>query len=723
MNTLPWLSTLLLAVGTGHLLGQDAGVAGASPRVQVVDGRVRAAGPDYAAHFDGEGIEFVPVLGRAAERPYPLRFTLEGVQRGDHVVWSGGAASQPAVAGDSVRYTRGERLTEVYDVRTDGIEQSFVFVERPAGTGDLIVRGRITTDLPLVAASDEGLCYERAGLGGVTFGAVTGVDARGATVRGSIRAVGDGAFVEWILPAAFVDGAVYPMVLDPLIGTSFLIATAGNATSRPAVAYAAGQSRYLAVWRHTVSSTLAEVRAQLLLSNGTPIGGVLTLYSSAELAGPPSVAYVRATNRFLIVWARKPTASPITFATVLMASLSAAGGAPSPTVIVASALLTPLDEVQVAGDSRPAGVANEYACITYRVNGTQIHSRGVHVTAAANPILVGTAQVVASGNVGHLSMAKHAGSAGNWVVAWVHGTDAGGPYQNVSCRVIGAFGVPCSAEKLLALGVASADVRAPACATSDGLEFVVAWEDAQAGLVRVRPCTFTGPCPGNIAAHLLASPVVATGTQRAPSIDFANGKYVLSWLHDAAGTSKVYAKGLDPTTCATCGAEHVLDTGAVQEPDVVAEASGGDAASDEALVVWADGAIRGQRFEAIGSGTVNAMGGACGSTGFDNFNTYDGGSPVLGNADFELSLLSPSTPAFVLLVGLSNVSVPCGPCTLVPALDATVGGSAVVPLPIPCDLSWLGVTFYTQWLMLQPGGCAAFPDYALSNALQFTVGE
>ena len=32
-------------------------------------------------------------------------------------------------------------------------------------------------------------------------------------------------FVEWILPASFVDHAAYPLVLDPLIGSAFSIAS------------------------------------------------------------------------------------------------------------------------------------------------------------------------------------------------------------------------------------------------------------------------------------------------------------------------------------------------------------------------------------------------------------------------------------------------------------------------------------------------------------------
>ncbi|MBL8730061.1 MAG: hypothetical protein JNM25_16670 [Planctomycetes bacterium] len=41
----------------------------------------------------------------------------------------------------------------------------------------------------------------------------------------------------------------------------------------------------------------------------------------------------------------------------------------------------------------------------------------------------------------------------------------------------------------------------------------------------------------------------------------------------------------------------------------------------------------------------------------------------------------------------------------------------------PCDTGWLGLQFWSQWLLLAPGGCGLLPDFALSVAQQFTVGE
>ena len=44
-------------------------------------------------------------------------------------------------------------------------------------------------------------------------------------------------------------------------------------------------------------------------------------------------------------------------------------------------------------------------------------------------------------------------------------------------------------------------------------------------------------------------------------------------------------------------------------------------------------------------------------------------------------------------------------------------------IPIPCDPSWIGGQFTTQWLLFTPSGCPLLPDLALSRALRFTIVE
>lgn len=246
-------------------------------------------------------------------------------------------------------------------------------------------------------------------------------------------------------------------------------------------------------------------------------------------------------------------------------------------------------------------------------------------------------------------------------------------------------------------------------------------------MAAARLVTRSGTCGSSpLTPGPLLAPVTTPGLQDSPAVAFAKDEFLLAWRNrtTAAATPQVYVKGLDPVTCAPCGAEWAVDSTLLgpEEPAIAARFTAGDTASDEALVVWSNTTIRARRFEAVGSGTVTSMGGACGATGFDDFHTYSS-PPVLGDDRFQLILANPTTSAVALMIGLSEVSIPCGACTLVPATDILAGGSPTVSLPILCDPSWLGLPFTTQWLILKPGGCTVFPDFALSNALRFTIGE
>ncbi|MBL8752353.1 MAG: hypothetical protein JNK15_03550, partial [Planctomycetes bacterium] len=261
-----------------------------------------AGGPGYSARFDDAGASFTPLLGPKVGSDPRLHFTFLGCRRGEQALAEGGPVV-PSVEGQVVRYARGA-VVEQYEARVDGVEQSFVFAQRPKGDGDLIVRGRVTTALPLASASAEAVRFELPDLGGVAFGAVTGVDASGATMRGGLRLCGDE--LELSLPASFVDSAAYPLVLDPLIATAFAI---GNDPAHddvhPAIAFDTTSSRYLVVWAVVIPVAFAtpahtEIRGQFVAAGGGLQGGQLLLATDGHEAAEPVVANINSTNRFLV---------------------------------------------------------------------------------------------------------------------------------------------------------------------------------------------------------------------------------------------------------------------------------------------------------------------------------------------------------------------------------------------------------------------------------------
>lgn len=229
---------------SASLLAQVAATTRESYGIGIVEGEVRAGGPDYAARFTADGVTYLALSHQHGVDAASLRFRFAAVARGgcDHLVRAANAV--PTVAGQEVHYEHGG-VREVYAAQVDGIEQSFVIAQRPDGEGDLVVRGEITTDLPVTAASAGGLCFERDGRG-VTFGAVTGVDANGARMPGTLHLRGNS--LELTLPAAFVEHAAYPLTVDPLIGSAFTVGNvAGVDDDVPAIAYDSTTSRYFVV--------------------------------------------------------------------------------------------------------------------------------------------------------------------------------------------------------------------------------------------------------------------------------------------------------------------------------------------------------------------------------------------------------------------------------------------------------------------------------------------
>ena len=237
-------------------------------------------GADYRVSFDGAGMELVPALGRRASRTYPLRLTPESIRRGPCEVWRARSGARRR-DGSTAMYDRGQGVTERWELRPDGVELSYRFEHRVGDAGPLVVRLRVETTLQATfdAGATPPLRFLAEGIGGVSIGAVTGIDDAGWRVRGALRY--DGSHVELSLPASFVERATYPVVLDPLVGTDFLVANMSDNTN-PDVAYDATKQRYLVCWQTRLASTSTEIRAQLVDVSGVPVGSLITVYRQAS---------------------------------------------------------------------------------------------------------------------------------------------------------------------------------------------------------------------------------------------------------------------------------------------------------------------------------------------------------------------------------------------------------------------------------------------------------
>jgi hypothetical protein len=177
-----------------------------------------ASGPNYKVSFH-DGMVFYPLVG--ADLPHqPLRWRTTSVHAGaTELLAAGRAASAPRFDDHRCEYDLG-LVTERYDVRLDGLEQSFVIHQRPPA-GDLVIVGEVTTPLHLAANEPQHgpLALTLAdGRAVLSYGAAVVVDADGTTTP--ITTASDGNRIVLRVAAETVAAASFPLVVDPLISNT-----------------------------------------------------------------------------------------------------------------------------------------------------------------------------------------------------------------------------------------------------------------------------------------------------------------------------------------------------------------------------------------------------------------------------------------------------------------------------------------------------------------------
>ena len=703
--------------------------------VSVHEGVPHAGGPGYGVVFASSGPVYTPVGGGEAvgpsAPPASVRLEFREALVGEERLAMAGDVP-PSVEGAIVRYARGP-VVETYEARADGVKQSFVLAERPHADGDLRVRMRIGTSLPLVANGDDEVRFARPDGFGVSFGAVLGIDGSGATVRGSMRC--DGDVLELGLPASFVRSACYPLVLDPLVGTAFSVGDDPTHDDvAPAIAYDEGTGRFLVVWavRFPGASPHSEIRGQFVQPGGGSTGLQFLIANDAQIDAEPEVVNVNQTNRFLVAWYGQDTQFLFTFLSIVVRSVAASNGSMSNPVPVTTTLDSFDGRIGLGGDSRSGFLAGSHALVAYRRialggGSNELYACRVQVPSTGDPVPAMAVSVAATSSLlDDLSVSAHCGSAGRWMMTFGQSvTSSNGPMQRIVGQVVAASGALCGTPETIVNHGVGGDVKTPVVATRDGNEFVFAWHDDVANTVQVRRVVVGGACGSTTwTADAIVSPLTNPGQAIAPAIAFVADKYLLAYQQYQSGW-RVFTRSLDPATCGTCGAEQRVDSPQVVlgTPAVGSAYEGGAFTDGAALVAWCEGgAVKARNWQLHGTAGVTGLGGGCGQTGFNDFATYNG-QAVLGADDFEVLLLNPTAPVLALVLGFSANPFACGPCTLIPSQDVIVPSLVSATIPIPCVADLVGAELYVQWVQVRPSGCPIYAGYGLSNCLKFTVAE
>lgn len=663
-------------------------------------GALLGVGPDYNAWFGPLGVDFTPALGKAAPHDLPLAYELVAVGRDGTFVAVTGCA--PVVDGNTAVYAHGP-VTARYELRTDGVKQSFVFSRLPVGHGDLLVRGSVRSELVAGAVGADGVDFTLPGIGGVRIGAVEGFDAVGKRVHGELRC--SGGTLEFMLPAAFVDAAVLPLTVDPLIGA---VTTLGGANNDlvPDIGYDATTDTWLVVWQRQLSLTNQDLRGQRLSGAGALVGGTLVLESSTTVsATQASIGNVNMRDAFVVAWVESNN--------IVARGVDAATGALTAVVNVAATA-----DLETAPDV--AGEDNETAdddVLVVWQNSTGGDIEACQVAYAANAtLLVGAPTVYANGLFNTLSnpcIANHGGALGNHLICWQSYGSIAGTYDLVGIvvnrnlvTVAGPFTISNST-----LSETNPDCDGDA----DNLAWVVAAQRAESSgtttdLV-VYPVSLAGTTP------VVSPSVVLDGISgmdaRDPAVCRLRNSVLVGWARaPSAGDYDIYVASLTGENCSTCEGNWVVESLAATTANFVAiawrlQTSAGD--DNEALLTW-------QSFDtAASSGNINCRGWTAADGRVDYLSAACGvgghlhaGCPRPGNSGFRIEMrqAAPSTASFLLL-SPARSNFACGPCSLIPdpyqgfvasSLTTNANGFVALAVPIPAAVS--GFAVYAQWALV-----------------------
>ncbi|MFO1050579.1 MAG: hypothetical protein U1F36_00025 [Planctomycetota bacterium] len=687
-----------------------------------VDGEWIGVGDGYKVALRTDGFEFVPALGDSAPHDFPIAYQLVAIERDGAAMPPTGA--EPRRAGLRLEYDRG-RVIQRYDVGADGVEQSFVFTERPAGRGDLVVRGRLRTELE-IREDGDGLRFTLPDVGHCTMSGVIGVDAEGRQVKGRLH-YADGV-LELSLPASFVDSAALPFVLDPLLsGASAVSGTGGGDDRNPNVAYNPVLDRFLVVWERALSATNHDVYGQALTRNGVPTGPALLIETGTANATSPQIANCGATGAYVVVFVRG--------ADIVGRAINAV------LTMGTAALIGDSGGVRTESHSSPC-LATDLAhgsalCVWQRNTATPSTD---HIIRAANigvgpslSLTVGPIRDVVRGTtVSRPRLCKSDRGRDRFAIA----------YQRTNpTNLVDSF--------LLLIDGSGAALTPPQLvpnATSASPEPEVDG-DGSNWLISYRAIPFPFQIEYIAGAAYSFSPegggqLMTTGDARIVSVSNDVVAPRVVWIADsclvgyaellsASGTSMAGISSRSIFRCTDCEAQaYVGASTRVEGPPVGCSVHASGGTGEDVLLTWeqalaGNGDIVARRWLAV-DGDITSLGGGCGRGGLNYTGCARSPNPFFAHRMIEGL---PSAPV-VLVLSIGQAGLQCGSCNLIPDLTTSITmvtttdvfGSAVRIMPIPTASPLVGLPLFTQWATVDVNAPACtLLSVHLSDALRFVI--
>jgi hypothetical protein len=706
--------------------------------IRVDGGAPVAIGPGYKAFFSPGAVTVHPALGARAPHGSPLRVELESLHRGGASLALDRSPAARAREGHRVAFDRGAGVVERWDARREGLELSFVLRELPAGDGDLVVSLGIETELRApVGVYTEEVELVREGLGGLRVAAPVAFDSSGERVRGSLRLTDDA--LELVIPAAFVEAAALPLVIDPLIGpTTWIDYTSFFSDSEADADWDPVHRVWLVAWTRVFSSGDVDVLAQRMSEAGALLGAPTPLgIDPSDVDGSPCVASVASNGRFLVAWQKTVIVPPSTSSTDLLAvAIDAGTGVASPPIVVSTPGPVAPVGPRAAGDAQSL---HDRALVVWGEGG-DVKARSVQVPPTGAPLALVSATVDSDplGAVTGLDVSRNGGAERRALVAWTTASLSTGGAQPW-CRAVHLAGVSLGARTLLST---DPGVEEEIAVDGDGEDWAVAWDvlvgpgDRNVRLARVR--WDAPPATTLVTAELQAE--TGPADQRGPRVAWCGPKFFLSFAEENPGPVAddydVVVTAYEPLQLLTAEPEQRATTSLADErPSALVSAwSSTTPDEDRSLLLYSvhdqptgDLDVWATFLETLGTGIPPVvLDPGCGGGGAITTN----GPFVLGNSQFAFQLEgAPASAALAFLViGWPQTPLTCGTCSVIlqgSAFTAPVlSGSASIPMPLPFDPKFLGQSIHAQWSGVTPvpaSPCVFFPGAGASSRIALTL--
>ncbi len=177
---------------------------------------VQALRPGFKAEVSTRGFELTPFRGAEAPRSLPFAWRRTEIRRGEGSF----VATEDAALGsrEALTWIDHGSWCERYELRSEGVEQSFLLHALPGTTGDLVVRGAIESELrgELRGAAHASLAFvDERGEPALIYGRAFAIDARGRRLE--LATAFDGEHLEIRVDGAWLADAALPLLVDPLV--------------------------------------------------------------------------------------------------------------------------------------------------------------------------------------------------------------------------------------------------------------------------------------------------------------------------------------------------------------------------------------------------------------------------------------------------------------------------------------------------------------------------